>query len=258
MKTEFKGQIIAPRDSEPIEFGMLAGDFAKVVFKEYLERTKQEYNNAPALRDSLAYLPSQSIDAPVGSNPFSICLINKIVKEHGLRTATPSDYEKAIAANINLKGTNEVSALILNLYADNRVNCPIGKSLISQLRGMYHLRSNHAVIPLDRLDLINDTESYTGLNFKISEGAKIILAPVFDGAGGEFLPEDVDLKIGLPSRVGYYYGRESPKSRTIYTTSTPLTRLELCDNLTLLPYEGRLSNSYDKGRIFLARDIVKS
>ena len=108
----------------------LTGDFGKAVLEEYQARVKADYENARAL-NVLSYYKGN--DVVIGSNPFAVVLINKIVQPEGIRVATPADLERVIATNaLPLRGQYEDSALVLR--SEDNPNEYLAKDLNAQVK----------------------------------------------------------------------------------------------------------------------------
>src|SRR3989344_3223374 len=69
----------------------LIGDFGRAVLEEYKERVRTDYHGSESLNVLSSYR-----DTVVGSNPFVVVLINKIIRPGKLRTATPADLERVL------------------------------------------------------------------------------------------------------------------------------------------------------------------
>ena len=84
-----KSQIeLPPFQGKPVA-NLLEGDFGRAVLDEYRQRAKKQYHGAYPL-NCLSFCDN----IVQGSNPYAAVLVNQIVREKGLRTATPSDLEK--------------------------------------------------------------------------------------------------------------------------------------------------------------------
>lgn len=234
IKTEFKGTPMVPKGIKFPEFGMLTGDFGKEVLAEYQGRVKSEYGSPRALN-----VLSYSDGVVRGSNPFATVLVNSIIRANGLRTPTQADLEVALNAGVNLSGTYEDTALVLRSKSDP--NSYLAGLVAKQLKTRGELKYP-AVIPLNGFDLTRDDASPHGLAFKLRDDAEIIYAPVLR-KGGSFTSEDIDLKTGLPRKVG------ENGNRTSYITNAGLSRLCLNGGLSLWSGNEGLAVSYADGRV---------
>jgi hypothetical protein len=231
---QFKGNPIVPRDIEFPEADFLRGEFGRAVFDEYQARVKADYDNNSALT-VLSY-----DDVVKGSNPFAVALVNDIVMQEGLRTATPADLERVLKADsLNLRGFYEDSALALRSEEDP--NEYLAKNLAEQVRARQILKYP-VIIPLNRLELVKDSDSDYGLGFRLREDVEIIHAPVLNQGLGNFSSEDIDEKTGLPKKSGN-------GNRTLYTRESGLSRLFLSRGLGLDSASENLAYSYSDGRV---------
>ena len=125
IKQKFNGKPLIEVPKEYPTIGFLEGDFGKEVLNEYKGRAK-DYNKH---LDILSY----KYNIVQGSNPFAVVLMNKVLNEEGLKTASQSDLEKAIKLNaLSLNGTYEDTALILR--NENNPNSYLAKHLMKQVK----------------------------------------------------------------------------------------------------------------------------
>jgi hypothetical protein len=194
---EFYGKPVIEKPKDVPQADFLSGDFGRAVFEEYKERTNIDYDNLSAL-DVLSY--SEGIVQ--GSNPFVVVLINSIVQEEGLRTATPSDLERISRLGVlQLQGYYEDLALVLRTAGDSyKQNDYLAKNLAKQLKSRGKIKLP-VMIPLAGFDLIRDENSGYGLRFNIKEDTGIVYAPVLNPAGN-FSSEDINKETGLPKKTG--------------------------------------------------------
>src|SRR3989344_6156115 len=201
IKQKFNGKPLIEVPKEYLTIGFLEGDFGKEVLNEYKGRAK-DYNKH---LDILSY----KYNIVQGSNPFAVVLMNKVLNEEGLKTASQSDLEKAIKLNaLNLNGTYEDTALILR--TENNPNSYLAKDLMKQIRKSNKEAKIPVMIPLNQLGLVKDANSDYGLAFKLKEDAEIIYAPILNKETGSFSSEDMDENTGLPTKLG-------KGNRTLYT-----------------------------------------
>ncbi|MEI7718406.1 MAG: hypothetical protein WCI72_00945 [archaeon] len=243
IKTEFRGTPLVPKDIKFPEVGMLNGDFGKEVLAEYKGRAKNDYGNLSTLN-----VLNYSDNVVTGSNPFAVVLVNQIIRENGMRTATPSDIERALQAGVNLGGTYEDTALVLRSKDDP--NSYLAKNVADQISLRQKLKSP-AMIPLSELDLVKDASSPHGLAFKLRDDAQIIYAPILN-KDGNFTSEDIDLETGLPKKVG------TNGNRHLYVRDSGLSRLYLNRGLDLGSGNDSLANSNSDGRVCVVSGGVTS
>jgi len=233
IKQKFNGKPLIEVPKEYPTIGFLEGDFGKEVLNEYKGRAK-DYNKH---LDILSY----KYNIVQGSNPFAVVLMNKVLNEEGLKTASQSDLEKAIKLNaLSLNGTYEDTALILR--NENNPNSYLAKHLMKQVKERNKKAKTPIMITLNQLELVNDTASEYGLAFKLKEDAEIIYAPILNDEVGNFSSEDIDEKTGLPIKLG-------KGNRTLYTRDSGLSRLCLGRNLGLSARDDDLANSDSDGRV---------
>ena len=237
IKAQFKGTRIVPKDAVLPEIGGLKDEFGKEALAEFNGRVEKDYANARALQ-----VLSYSDNVVKGSNPFAVVLMNSIVKEIGLRTATPADLEMALNDGIDLGGVYSDSALVLrNLGEPNEY---FAKNLDKQLKAKGKIKYP-IMIPLTGFDLAKDSNSPYLLDFKLRGDAEIIDADILNSDGGRFSSEDVDLKTGLPKKLGN-------GGRTLFTKPNGLSRVYLYSHLFLYSEDSNLVKSDRFGLVHLA------
>ena len=233
IKPKFNGKPLIEIPKEYPTIGFLERDFGKSVLEEYKGRSK-DYNKH---LDILSYKDN----IVQGSNPFAVVLMNKVLNEEGLKTASQSDLEKAIKLNaLSLNGTYEDTALILR--NENNPNSYLAKHLMKQVKERNKKAKTPIMITLNQLELVNDTASEYGLAFKLKEDAEIIYAPILNDEVGNFSSEDIDEKTGLPIKLG-------KGNRTLYTRDSGLSRLCLNWDLELYARGDVLADSSSDGRV---------
>src|SRR3989344_818325 len=235
-KPKFNGKPLIEIPKEYPTIGILEGDFGKWALGEYKGRARADFQGNKNL-DVLSYQD----DKVTGSSPFAVVLMNKVLNEEGLKTASQSDLEKAIKLNaLSLNGTYEDTALILR--NENNPNSYLAKHLMKQVKERNEKAKTPIMITLNQLELVNDTASEYGLAFKLKEDAEIIYAPILNDEVGNFSSEDIDEKTGLPIKLG-------KGNRTLYTRDSGLSRLCLGRNLGLSARDDDLANSDSDGRV---------
>ena len=198
----------------------LEGDFGRDFLEEYQGRARADYGNAKVL-DVLR----ENNDLIKGSNDYAVVLANKILRQVGLRTATPEDVEKILRENrLDLKDFYVDIALVLR--SEDEPNSYLAKDLRKQIgRG----KRLPVMISLIGLDLRIDENSPRGLSFDLREDVKVIQDDTLISDGGYFNSEDIDIKIGLPKKLGN-------GNRYFYTQKLGLSRLCLLRGSSLDAY----------------------
>ncbi len=215
----------------------LDGDFGIALLQEYNGRAEKDYNNSDALK-VLSY------DGVVkGSNPFAVVLVNQIIRKQGLRTATQADLEKILKTNaINLRGFYEDSALVLR--SEDNPNPYLANHLLGQAEQKLkmNLKKMPLMIPLNGLELVNDSNSPYNLAFKLREDAEIIHTPILNKANSDFSSENINEETGLPRKLG-------EGNRRLCTRNSGLSRLYLYRYLDLDSSGDDLADSGGDGRV---------
>lgn len=211
----------------------LEGDFGKAFLQEYQGRVREDYNDNSALN-----VLSYDNGVVVGSNPFAVVLANQILRQEGLRTATPADLQKILDSNaLDLRGHYEDAALVWrstdspNEYLARNLKEQAGERMVSP-----------TMIHLSVLGLVNDSESPRGLTFKVTDETELIHAPILNKNLGYFNDKDVDRETGLPKKLG-------KEGRDFYTRQTGLSGLCLHGSLGLVSCWYGLTSSYSDGRV---------
>jgi len=183
--------------------GFLSGDFGRDFSEEYQGRMKTDFGNANVLN---------VLKDGKGSNPYAVVLANQILRQVGLRTATPADIERILRQkSLDLSGVYVDTGLVLR--SEDEPNEYLAKDLIRQL-GEQKLP---VMIPLVGLDLRVDSNAPNGLAFNVREDAEIVYDEILNSECGNFDSDDVDEKTGLPQKLKggdrYFYTRNSGLSR---------------------------------------------
>lgn len=245
----FKGKPLIEIPKFIPQVGFLKEGFGLAFLKEYKGRVNTDYNGNYVL-NVLTY----SHNVVKGSNPFAVVLANQILREEGLRTATQADLEKVLKLDIlPLRGTYEDTGLVLrsrdepNKYLAKNFPTffPFDFTYSTKLVGKRPI-----IIPLNGLELVNDSNSPHGLTFNLIDGTEIIRAPVLDGKNNGRLFSETG-KYGLPEKLG-------KGNRTLYTRDSGLSRLYLTRYLDLLSDDDGLADSSDVGRVVVVRDEATS
>lgn len=191
----------------------LEGEFGRAVLDEYKGRVMAKYEDNRVLRVSNyegSPLNNNPDNLVIGSNPFAVVLVNEIIREQGLRTATQADLERILKANVlDLRGgygRYADSALILR--SENEPNSYLAKKLAKQLKEVLGREYKLPImINLCDIELEKDKNSNYGLAFRLREDAKPIYAPILssreknDSILSRFSSEDIDEETGLPKRL---------------------------------------------------------
>jgi hypothetical protein len=190
-----------------------------------------------------------------GSNPFYVVAVNEFLRTNypNLKTVTQADIERVIRENLplELSGHYEDSGLVLRTRQNP--NEYLAGNLFDQFKSQgKNLKENSAyVLWLHNLSLKKDTNSPHGVSFVLLNGfADYFEAPILNETSQQkFESSDIDLATGIPTRVS------ATGSRTSYTNNLKngLVRLYLNRNLDLNSYYENLANSYDYGRVALAK-----
>ena len=234
---EFKGTLLIEIPAFIPSVNFLEGDFGKAVLEEYRGRAKKDYGNASALN-----VLSYDHGIVKGSNPFAVALVNQIISEEGLRTATQADLERIIKVNaLPLRGQYEDSGLVLR--TKDNPNEYFAKNLMVQIKARNPKAKMPAMISLFELKLVLDMNSPYNLGFKIKDSAQIFYDLSVLNKEGNFSSEDTDEKIGLPKKTG------SEGNRPLYIRGSGLSELCLSRDLRFFSFYGDLAGSDGDGRV---------
>jgi len=180
--------------------------------------------------------------AVIGSNPFAVVLVNQIVGQEGLRTATQADLERVLKTNaLPLRGQYEDTALVLR--TEGNPNEYLAGDLMVQIRARNPMAKMPAMIPLSELELVADTSSPHGLRFKIKDSAQVFYDLPVLSKDGNFSYEDIDERTGLPKDVGV------KGDRHLYARNSGLSRLYLSRGLLADSGSEYLADSDGVGRV---------
>ena len=230
----FKGKPLIEIPEFIPQAGFLEGDFGKAFFEEYNGRADADYNG-----NSVLNVLTYNDNVVKGSNPFAVILANQILREKGLGTATQADLERILRINaLDLHGFYEDTALVLR--TETNPNEYLAKNLAEQIKT--RVGKTPIVIPLNRLELINDSNSPHGLTFKLTDKSELIYVPILDGKNNGKSFSETGGKYGLPEKL-----REG--NRTLYTRDSGLSRLDLARDLDLASAWGSLHDSDGNGRV---------
>jgi len=198
---------------------------------------------------SYSLLPEEVV---LGSNPFANVLVNEIISEKGLNTATQADLEEIIRTKSvpykDLEGLYEDSGLVLincqepNSYLANDLLNKIKEQ--NQLRNLFFSKRTRlpVMIPLKNLRLRNDDNSPYGLAFDLI--GETIYAPILKS--NDLFYADINKKTGLPkSYTRKRHFRLSPNTNG-------LNRFFMSGSTSLVYDDYRLFEDSDKnGRIIV-------
>ncbi len=225
----------------------LESNFGQAVLKEYLGRAKYNYQNAPALN-----VLSYDGNVVVGSNPFAVVLVNQIVGQEGLRTATPADLEKALKTSaLPLRGQYEDSALVLR--TEGNPNSYLATDLMQQIITRNPKAKMPSMVPLSDLDLVYDANSPNQLRFKLKDSANIYTGlDILNRRDSKFSSKNIDPETGLPTELG-----EGSKILHTRRDNAGLSRLYLYWNSDLVSRNEDLADSNYGGRVVVISDKNK-
>jgi len=213
----------------------LTGDFGRDFLEEYNGRVKTDYKDA----DLLNVLRARG-GKVVGSNSFAVVLANKILRQEGLRTATPADVERILRqGDLDLGGVYVDSALVLR--SADAPNEYLAKDLIKKLGN----QKLPVMIPLAGLDLRVDSSAPHGLAFDVRSDTEIIYNKILNSRDGRFDSKDIDEKTGLPKEL-------SGSERGFWTRGSGLSWFFLDGDSNLDSDGGDLGGSIGSGRVVVA------
>ena len=216
--------------------GFLEGDFGKEVDEE----VQGKYGKFNTIKE-IGY--SKKAKLVEGSNPFYVIAVNQVLRENNLkiRTATQADLEKiSKSEEMQLKGFYEDTALVLrNKEEPNKY---LAQNLIKQIKNRKENIRFPVMIPLNTLELKEDSNSEYGLSFKLRDDSEIIYSPILNKPAGNFSSKDINKRTGLPKELG-------TGNRTLYTRESGFSRLFLGRGLDLCAYWGSLAVSNSNGRV---------
>jgi hypothetical protein len=225
--------IAIPKDIPQI--GFLGGEQGK----EINDSIKRDYKDF-----SVMQVGNYSNGKVTGSNPFyAVGVQSKL--PFGVRVSTQSDLENAMRIGaLDLSGTYEDTGLVLRTNGDP--NSYLAGNLMKQVKERIgKLGKMPVMIPLYGLGVVKDKDSPHGLSFKLKDDAEINYAPILKKPNNSnFNSEDIDIKTGLPTRVG-------KGNRILWTRDSGLSRLYLYRDLNLDSGDINLANSSDNGRVVL-------
>lgn len=233
----FKGKplIVIPNEIPQADF--LGGEFGEQVNEE----VQGKYGKFQAI-NKVRY----SEGLVRGSTPLYVVAVNEVIRPEGLRTANQADLERVLRTNaFDLRGFYEDSALVLRSEASP--NEYLARYLMEQIKARNPDQKMPVMIPLNSLELTEDSDSDYGLSFKLREDAEIVYASILNNDTGIFSSEDIDEKTGLPNKF-------SSKGRVLYTRSSGVSRLCLGGDLYLDSDYECLADSGDAGRVVVVND----
>lgn len=214
------------------------GYFGTEQAKEIDDSIKRDYKGINALQ-----IGEYFDNIVKGSNPFYVVAVQDRLPS-GIRVATQGDLERAMReGRMNFKGTYENTGLVLR--TDGDPNEYLARDLMLQVKARNKKQKMPVMIPLYGLTLVKDQNSLPyGLRFKLKEDAEIIDALILNQGTGNFSSDDINEKIGLPTKLGR-------GDRTLSTTNSGLSRLYLNWDLNLNSSNDNLAFSGGSGRVVL-------
>lgn len=241
IKTKFEGKYTFEVPKVVLEVGFLGGEHGREVLQEYQGRVQKDFDNNIYLN-----VFSQEGDRVVkGSNAFSVALLNQILREEGLRTATPADFGEVVKTNaLDLRGSYEDAAL--NLRGTEGRNAYLAQNLQCQLDGRTATQEVPLMLPLSGLEVVANTDSKYGLAFTPGEGARVIEAPQLAAKNHGKKFTNVDMN-GIPIF-------DKNGSRTFYALQEGLSGFALDRSLDLNSGWNVFGYSGSYGRVVVVRD----
>ncbi|MFH1376813.1 MAG: hypothetical protein ABIH25_04205 [Candidatus Woesearchaeota archaeon] len=242
---KFEGKPIIEIPKEYIKADFLTRDFGKRALEEYQGRVRTDYQGNRAL--SILIYQDGVVKR---SNPFAVVLMNSVLEQEQIRTATAADFGKILRTDaLPLKGQYEDIALVLRNMKDP--NSYLAGNLQKQLKARGRIQYP-AMVNLTDLELVNDQDNPHGLSFKLKEDAEVIHAKVLAKENNSKRFSETD-ENGLP-----IFGNIGDGSRTLYTRNSGLSRLSLDWDLNLYSNWDDFDFSSLGGRVVVVRDAVAS
>ena len=216
--------------------------------KQVNERIHQRYSAIEAIT-KITYNPqSQLVE---GSNPFYVIAVNEVLREIypdlKVRTANQADLERILKLNaLPLRNQYEDSALILR--SEKEPNSYLAKDLMKQVKARNPKLKTPVMIPLNGLNLRQDSNSPYKLSFELTDSSELIYAPQLSHSNDqkEFTNTDEN---GLPVF--------DKGTRTLYTRESGLSRLFLSGDLDLDSGYEDLVDSYSGGRVVVVAESAE-
>ena len=192
--------------------GFLQGDFAKDFLEEFQGIARADYDDASALS-----VLSSGDGTLKGSNSYAVVLANQVLPEN-VRTATPADIGRIEnLGSLDLRRAYVDTALVLRPQG-NLVNEYLTNDLSEQVKSRgYELGETPLMMPLVGLQLAKDSNSPSGLAFKLTDASQVIEAPQLS-AENDYKGFDEFDEIGLP-----IFGEGG--ERTNWTSNLSLSRV---------------------------------
>jgi len=231
--SEVKPLIEIPKDI--LQIGFFGGEYGR----EIDASIKKDYKDFPVMQRG-----NYSEGIVKGSNPFYVVGVQSKLPI-GVRVAGQGDLETAMRVSaLNLEGTYEDTGLVLR--TDGNPNEYLSGNLMKQVKERFGKGAKMLImIPLYEMELVKNQDSPHGLAFKLKKDAEIIYTPILNKSdGSKFNSEDIDVKTGLPIKVGN-------GNRTLWTRDSGLSRLYLGRGLNLNSDYDNLADSNDYGRVVL-------
>ena len=225
------------------DFGFMTGEYGKTILHEYEDRVKKDYGSVNPLK--VLNWDSKN-EVVVGSNPFAVVLMNKILAEEGLRTATQIDLERIIGSYpFFLMQNNEDTGLVLREWGQSRY---IENSLRAQIKARNVLSKTPIMIPLTELDLVKDKESPYRLTFKLKDSANIFYDLSILNKDVFFYYDPSNIKSGLP------FVEDNSSGRYLCIRNDGLARFSMNSTLNIDTSSIRFSLSDNENRIVIIKD----
>jgi hypothetical protein len=225
--------IAIPKDIPQI--GFFGGEQGREINKSI----QKDYNNFNVLQ-----VGNYSEGVIKGSNPFYAIAVQSRLPS-GVRVANQADLETAMKNGVlDLSRTYEDTGLVLR--TDGNPNSYLAGNLMEQVKERLGKGAKMPVmIPFYGMELAKDQNSPYGLAFKLKDDTEINYAPILNKSNGsDFTSEDIDVKTGLPTKVG-------KGNRILWTGDSGLSRLFLNWSLDLDSDNDDLAGSDGDGRVVL-------
>lgn len=160
--------------NEGLKFSLIRGDAGKEILSAYNKEVKNEYLNHCSLLNVLGNFNGKDIVG--GSNVYENILLNEILKNEGIRTATPSDIELILKEDkLNFMNNRYTDiGVLLNGIGD--INRASSIRLFNQIKKSNKNIELPVIIPLNSLKLIKNKGIFNLLDIELNENPKIISA----------------------------------------------------------------------------------
>jgi hypothetical protein len=244
MTTEFKGIPLIEIPKNIPSYNFLEGDFGKEALNEYNSVVKSNYKDNSNLK-----VLNFKDGVVKGSNSYAIFLMNDILSKQGLRTASPADVQKVIDNDDKFLNGNyvDLGVVLRNVNGSNEyLTGQLAKQ--SKDRKYKFSNSNPLVFKPSDLELILDSNSPSGLGFKIKDSASPFNAPELSNKNDNKKFKNTN-KNGVPVF-------DKNGNRTNYTTDNGLSRFSLGRYSDLNSWNDNFAGSIGDGRVVSLNDAL--